>query len=299
MGEELDVSPTVANMELSPEDLDSLDCFSALDRMSDDGKGGDGSAGDDSADEGGDGNDGDKDISSAIDGSDISSANNDDDDDDDDSDDDEEDHLNKSQRLEKSRHLGMLSVEGAKAVRGGHCRGEMQQRLGRRIVQKKKADAKPPEPVPFAGIAGCLMGMPKFAPIRRAAKDGVAFWRVKNTAPSKGEKEDLWPGTIFTDEYYGKTLPNGRPHPSANTTTYRVHQTITDYTCSEPTRWQLMYYDIALSHEKYGDGAPCDCDAEGSHGGKDCKMECSTICQVVEWLEKYAGDIPAGIDEVA
>jgi hypothetical protein len=59
-----------------------------------------------------------------------------------------------------------------------------------------------------------------------------------------------------------------------------------------------MYYDISLSHAQYNDGAPCDCEKTGSHGGKDCKMQSSTICQVVEWLEKYAGEIPAGIDGV-
>jgi len=84
--------------------------------------------------EGGDGDDGDN-ICSSNDGSGDS---------DDDSDDDK---ANKAQRLESSRHQCMVSVEGAVAARGGHARGEMVQRLGRRIAQKKKDDAKPPEPV--------------------------------------------------------------------------------------------------------------------------------------------------------
>ena len=161
------------------------------------------------------------------------------------------------------------------------------------------SDARPPEPAPFDGIMGCVIGMPKFAAVRRKTEHGITLYRVKHTAPSKNEKEKLWPGTIFNDEFFGTVLPDGKPHPDA-AKTYRVHQTITDPSCTEPSKWQLMYYDISLSHKLYNDGAPCDCEngPSGSHGGEGCLMESSSIGQVVEWLEKYAGTIPAGLDDV-
>jgi hypothetical protein len=57
-----------------------------------------------------------------------------------------------------------------------------------------------------------------------------------------------------------------------------------------------MYYDIELSHTLFGDGAPCEC--TDGHGGRDCKMESSTIKQVVEWLEEFGDKCPKDLNHV-
>ena len=57
---------------------------------------------------------------------------------------------------------------------------------------------------------------------------------------------------FFVDDEYDKT-----------NLVYRVHQVVIDDTLEAPDRWQLMYYDVELSHTQYDDGAPCDCKLQG------------------------------------
>ena len=111
------------------------------------------------------------------------------------------------------------------------------------------------------------------------------YERVKSTRPTDHERDVLWPGRIFVDDEYDKT-----------NLVYRVHQVVIDDKLEAPDIWQLMYYDVELSHTQYDDGAPCDC--KDGRGGSQCKMDASTIKQVVEWLQKFAHKCPKELKHV-
>jgi hypothetical protein len=61
----------------------------------------------------------------------------------------------------------------------------------------------------------------------------------------------IWPNTIFVEEDF--LVADAEVHGKV----FRVHQVVIDEGRKAPDRWQLMYYDIELSHTRYDDGAPC------------------------------------------
>jgi hypothetical protein len=170
------------------------------------------------------------------------------------------------------------------AARSSHVRAEVQE-LKSRMHKKMAKDKQPAAQLEFEGIQGCKLGMPKFASQRRADN----YHRVKTTRPTKNEAGVIWPNIIFAEEDF--LVADAEAHGKV----FRVHQVVIDEGLKAPDRWQLMYYDVELSHTRYDDGAPCDCE---EHGGRECLMESATVGQVVTWLQKFGDQIPKKLDHV-